>query len=330
MAADRIAVPGFANKTDLKPTPAFRREAFAEMLAAERNASLNTMQAYLRDLADYEGWLAARQDSVEAVKQHKIEAYLRDLTKRGFAPSTVSRRLSAVRQFHQFLVDEGDRSDDPSDGLEPPRRDKPLPKVLSEADVDALIVTAQRESEQSDPSKPAGWRARRMHCLLEILYATGLRVSELVSLPASAAKGQREAIIVLGKGNKERLVPLSGPAHTAMAAYCGVLPKSRRSSPWLFPADSETGYLTRQAFARDLKALAGRAGLVGKPISPHVLRHAFASHLLARGANLRGLQKLLGHSDISTTQIYTHVLEERLKQTVEDSHPLASRHRARR
>ena len=300
------------------------------MLAAERNASLNTMQAYLRDLADYEGWLAARRKTADAVAQNTIEAYLRDLTKRGFAPSTVSRRLSAVRQFHQFLVDEGHRMDDPSDGLEPPRRDKPLPKVLSEADIDALIATAQREAAQADPAKPAGWRARRMHCLLEILYATGLRVSELVSLPASAAKGQREAIIVRGKGNKERLVPLSGPAHAAMAAYCGVRPRDRRTSPWLFPADSETGHLTRQAFARDLKALAGRAGLGGKPISPHVLRHAFASHLLARGANLRGLQKLLGHADISTTQIYTHVLEERLRQTVEDSHPLAAQRRTRR
>lgn len=300
------------------------------MLAAERNASLNTMQAYLRDLADYEGWLAARRKTADAVAQNTIEAYLRDLTKRGFAPSTVSRRLSAVRQFHQFLVDEGHRTDDPSDGLEPPRRDKPLPKVLSEADIDALIATAQREAAQADPAKPAGWRARRMHCLLEILYATGLRVSELVSLPASAAKGQREAIIVRGKGNKERLVPLSGPAHAAMAAYCGVRPKDQRTSPWLFPADSEAGHLTRQAFARDLKALAGRAGLGGKPISPHVLRHAFASHLLARGANLRGLQKLLGHADISTTQIYTHVLEERLRQTVEDSHPLAAQRRTRR
>jgi integrase/recombinase XerD len=294
------------------------------MLAAERNASLNTMQAYLRDLADYEGWLAARKRASDDVEQRQIEAYLRDLTKRGFAPSTVSRRLSAVRQFHQFLVEEGHRADDPSDGIEPPRRDKPLPKVLSEADIDWLIATAQRQVEQSDPATPTGYRARRMQCLLEVLYATGLRVSELVSLPAAAARGQREAIIVRGKGGKERMVPLSGPAHAAMTAYCAAQPKAHRTSPWLFPADSKSGHLTRQAFGRDLKALAGRAGLTGKAISPHVLRHAFASHLLARGANLRGLQKLLGHADISTTQIYTHVLEERLKQTVEEAHPLAA------
>jgi integrase/recombinase XerD len=300
------------------------REAFAEMLAAERNASLNTLEAYLRDLAVYVGWLGMRQLGAETAAQTDVEAYLRDLTARSFAPATVSRRLSALRQFHQFLVDEGHRSDDPSDGVEPPRREKPLPKVLTEADVDALISAAQHTVSAHDPGTSAGLRARRMLCLLEVLYATGLRVSELVSLPAAAARGQREAIIVRGKGGKERMVPLSGPSHAAMNAYRAAQPKAQIASPWLFPADSDSGHLTRQAFARDLKALAVEAGLAAKQVSPHVLRHAFASHLLARGANLRGLQKLLGHADISTTQIYTHVLEERLRQTVEEAHPMAN------
>jgi integrase/recombinase XerD len=237
--------------------------------------------------------------------------------------STVARRLSAIRQLYRFLYAEGLRKDDPAAVLEGPKRSRPLPKTLSIAEVDRLL----RAAGTADPGAPLRERLRaaRLSCLLETLYATGLRVSELVALPVSAARRDARVIVVRGKGNKERMVPLNTAAKDAMAAYLALLGEADRDakSKWLFPSFGESGHLSRQHFARDLKTLAVAAGLRGEQVSPHVLRHAFASHLLHNGADLRVVQTLLGHADISTTQIYTHVLEERLKSLVRDLHPLA-------
>jgi integrase/recombinase XerD len=246
--------------------------------------------------------------------------------------SSVSRHLSAIRQFHRFLYGEGFRADDPTGTIDAPKKGRPLPKVLSEADVDRLIETAAAEArathdgEGREISPPVRGRWLRLHALLETVYATGLRVSELVSLPASAVRGEAPFITVRGKGSKERLVPLSARARAAMSdhvAHLKAMGKWAAGEKWLFPSWSESGHTTRQAFARDLKALAARLGLPAAAVSPHVLRHAFASHILAHGADLRVVQQLLGHADISTTQIYTHVLDERLRDLVETHHPLA-------
>jgi integrase/recombinase XerD len=253
-----------------------------------------------------------------------VRGYLGQLTRRGFAASSVGRRLSAVRQFYRFLYAEGHRPDDPAAILEGPKRGRTVPKVLSIEEVDRLLAAARVAGERAELAAPDRLRAARLTCLIEVLYATGLRVSELVTLPASAAEPQARMLIVRGKGGKERLVPLNEAAKQAMRDYLALLaaaspePKSR----WLFPSFGESGHLTRQHFARDLKSLAAAAGLRPDRVSPHVLRHAFASHLLHNGADLRVVQTLLGHADISTTQIYTHVLEERLKSLVRDLHPL--------
>jgi integrase/recombinase XerD len=238
-------------------------------------------------------------------------------------PATVARRLSAIRQLYRFLYAEGQRNDDPAAVLEGPKRTRALPKTLTLAEVDRLL----RVATICDPAAPLAVRLRaaRLACLVEMLYATGLRVSELVALPASAARHDARVIVVRGKGNKERLVPLNDAAKRATAAYLALLAQSGREakSKWLFPSFGESGHLTRQHLARELKILAAAAGLRASQVSPHVLRHAFASHLLHNGADLRVVQTLLGHADISTTQIYTHVLEERLKSLVRDLHPLA-------
>jgi integrase/recombinase XerD len=236
----------------------------------------------------------------------------------------VARRLSAIRQLYRFLYAEGRRADDPSAVIEGPRRGRALPKVLSIAEVDRLLAVARADLDETDRPKLERLRAARLACLIEVLYATGLRVSELVTLPISAAERNARMIAVRGKGNKERLVPLNEAAKTAMRDYLALLADVGRyqQSKWLFPSFSEAGHLTRQHFARELKALADDAGLRASQVSPHVLRHAFASHLLHNGADLRVVQTLLGHADISTTQIYTHVLEERLKSLVRDLHPL--------
>jgi integrase/recombinase XerD len=245
----------------------------------------------------------------------------------------VARRLSAIRHLYRFLLNERIRSDDPAAILSGPKRGRGLPKVLSISDVDRLLVRAKTLAktlaEAPEASAPQRLRALRLYCLLEVLYATGLRVSELVSLPRSAARRDARMIVVRGKGNKERLVPLNEPSRQAMADYLAATEaqktekkKNAASSKWLFPSFGESGHLTRQHFARDLKELAGAAGLSPRLVSPHVLRHAFASHLLHNGADLRIVQTLLGHTDISTTQIYTHVVEERLKSLVRDLHPL--------
>lgn len=295
-------------------------DAFLDMLEAERGAARNTVEAYRRDLADYAenvdgGVLGADADA--------IRAWIAGLASRELKASSAARRLSAVRQLHKFLYGEGLRADDPTVALAGPKRSRPLPKTLGIDDVDRLLAVAAEGID--DAARPAGERLRaaRMTALLETLYATGLRVSELVALPASTARLRERLIVVRGKGGKERLVPLNDRARAAIARYGELRDAQRQSrSPFLFPADSESGHLTRQAFARDLKACAAAAGLRGD-VSPHVLRHAFASHLLHNGADLRVVQQLLGHADISTTQIYTHVLDERLKSLVRDLHPLA-------
>jgi integrase/recombinase XerD len=296
---------------------------FLDMLAAERGARPNTLAAYRSDLDDFSGYLTATGTGLSDASSDDIRGYLGDLTRRGLRPSSVARKLSAVRQLYRFLYAERYRADDPAAILEGPKRGRSLPKTLSIADVERLIVTARTEAEKPQLSAAELQRATRLHCLLELLYATGLRVSELVALPASAARRDQRMLIVRGKGGKERMVPLNDAARQAMVRYHAMLRETRyRDSTWLFPSFGQDGHLSRQHFARDLKDLAVSCGLRPQAVSPHVLRHAFASHLLQNGADLRVVQTLLGHSDISTTQIYTHILEERLKNLVRDLHPL--------
>jgi len=296
---------------------------YLDMLASERGAGANTLAAYGRDLEDAAQFLAGIGRSVTAAKTDDLRAYLAELSRRGMRVSTVARRLSALRQLFRFLYAEGRRSDDPAAVLEGPKRERSLPKTLTFAQVDGLLRAAGECDAEAAPA--VRLRAARLACLLEILYATGLRVSELVALPMAAARKDARVIVVRGKGNKERLVPLGEAAKRSMVAYLNLLAQSAGDarSKWLFPSFGQSGHLTRQHFARELKALAGAAGLRPAQLSPHVLRHAFASHLLHNGADLRVVQTLLGHADISTTQIYTHVLEERLKSLVRDLHPLA-------
>ena len=288
------------------------------MLAAERGAGINTLAAYRRDLDDYLGFLARAGIDLAEVDAGTLRAFLVDLETRGLKASSAARRLSCVRGFHKFLYAEGAAEADPSVAVSGPRKGRSLPKVLSIAEVDRLLTVVQAAASASE-SPSAGRRARRMVCLLELLYATGLRVSELVALPRAAGATRERYLFIKGKGGRERLVPLTEAARTAMAAHLAAVPED---TAWLFPADSDSGHLTRQAFARDLKPVALQAGLRQDRVSPHVLRHAFASHLLQNGADLRIVQELLGHADISTTQIYTHVLDERLKAMVRDLHPL--------
>jgi integrase/recombinase XerD len=302
-------------------------ELFLDMLAAERGAARNTLAAYARDLADFSASLAAAGRSIAQASTEDVRAYLAALGRRSFAAASTARRLSAIRQLYRFLYAEGRRADDPSSAIEGPKRGRALPKVLSIAEVDRLLAAARTGMDKPDQPAAERLRAARLACLLEVLYATGLRVSELVALPASAAERHAAMLTVRGKGAKERLVPLNESARTAMREYLALLSQigGRAKSKWLFPSFGESGHLTRQHFARELKALAAAAGLRPAAVSPHVLRHAFASHLLHNGADLRVVQTLLGHADISTTQIYTHVLEDRLKSLVRDLHPLGEK-----
>ncbi|MFA6267064.1 MAG: site-specific tyrosine recombinase XerD [Pseudolabrys sp.] len=307
-------------------------ELFLDMQAAERGAGENTLSAYRTDLADLSAHLRAAGVTVAKANTDDLRGFLKSLDERGFAASSLARRLSATRQLYRFLYAEGKRGDDPAAVLEGPKRGKPLPKVLSIAEVDTLLSQARANAESAEQPKAARLRASRLLCLLEVVYATGLRVSELVSLPASAARQQQQMLVVRGKGNKERLVPLNGAAKRAMAEYLALRSEAAKgakkdsgkdaTSKWLFPSFGEQGHITRQHFARELKVLGAACGITPSQLSPHVLRHAFASHLLHNGADLRVVQTLLGHADISTTQIYTHVLEERLKSLVRDLHPL--------
>ncbi|HEX5233166.1 MAG TPA: site-specific tyrosine recombinase [Bradyrhizobium sp.] len=311
---------------------------FLDMLAAEQGAGINTLDAYRRDLEDFSAFLGRAGQDFTGAETQALRDYLADLDVRGFRSSSVARRLSAMRHLFRFLLNERIRGDDPAAILSGPKRGRGLPKVLSIADVDRLLTQAKALADAPQGSALQRLRALRLYCLLEVLYATGLRVSELVSLPLAASRRDAGMIVVRGKGNKERLVPLNEPSRRAMADYVAALAalqpdknngalasKGSPASKWLFPSFGASGHLTRQHFARDLKQLAAASGLAPRLVSPHVLRHAFASHLLHNGADLRIVQTLLGHTDISTTQIYTHVVEERLKSLVRDLHPLAQK-----
>ena len=299
-------------------------ELFLDMLAAERGASRNTLDAYRRDLGNYAEFLHANDSGIARASTDELRNYLAALAKRGMAPNSSARRLSAIRQLHRFLYAEGKRGDDPAAVLEGPRRGRPLPKILSVEEVTRLFDAAHDAAHAKEITPAEKLRAARLVCVLEVLYASGLRVSELIVLPASAARSESEAITVRGKGNKERLVPLGKTARKAMRDYLKLISESKSGGTrWLFPSFGASGHVTRQHVARELKALADAAGIDHRKMSPHVLRHAFASHLLANGADLRVVQTLLGHADVSTTQIYTHVLDERLKNMVRDLHPLA-------
>jgi integrase/recombinase XerD len=298
-------------------------ELFLDMLAAERGGARNTLAAYARDLADLSAYLGESGRSIADASTEDLRGYLSSLSQRGFASASVARRLSATRQLYRFLYAEGKRADDPSAIIEGPKRGRSLPKVLSIGDVDRMLTESRTAiGKAAEPGEKL--RAARLACLIEVLYATGLRVSELVALPISAAAQNARMLVVRGKGDKERMVPLNDAAKTTMRDYLALLADAGRDkkSKWLFPSFGESGHLTRQHFARDLKTLAAASGLRADAVSPHGLRHAFASHLLHNGADLRVVQTLLGHADISTTQIYTHVLEERLKSLVRDLHPL--------
>jgi integrase/recombinase XerD len=288
-----------------------RVDAFLEMLTVERGAAPNTIESYTHDLSDFSEFAAGQGYSTTEADAETCQGYMASLHARGLSARTAARRLSALRQFHLFLLKEGVRTDDPTSQLDTPRLPKPLPKFLAEAEVDALLEAAARK-----PGRP-GALAR---AALELLYATGMRITELLSLPRAALGAKAEVMIIKGKGSKERMVPLSSAAKEAASA---LLAATEAQSRWLFPGRDPKRPLTRQAFFLLLKQVALEAGLDPARVSPHVLRHSFASHMLARGADLRSLQMLLGHADISTVQIYTHIQTERLRKQVEDHHPLS-------
>ena len=267
-------------------------ELFLDMQAAERGAGKNTLDAYRNDLADLLAHLRASNVSVAKATTDDLREFLVSVTERGLATASLARRLSAVRQLYRFLYAEGKRGDDPAAVLEGPKRARTLPKVLSIAEVDGLLTQARGNAENAEQPPAARLRATRLLCLLEVVYATGLRVSELVALPASAARKDQRMLVVRGKGNKDRLVPLNGAAKRAMAEYLKLREEVKEAAPskWLFPSFGEQGHLTRQHFARDLKTLGAASGITPDRLSPHVLRHAFASHLLHNGADLRVVQ----------------------------------------
>ncbi|MBV8593242.1 MAG: site-specific tyrosine recombinase XerD [Caulobacteraceae bacterium] len=292
-------------------------EAFFEMLSVERAAAANTLVAYRRDLADLSGFLVRQGESLETARAEHVEAYFRDLGARGLSGATAARRRSSVRQFFRFVMGEGWRGDDPSARVEAPRRGRPLPKVLSREEIVALVEAARARD---------GAQGARLEAMVELLYASGLRVSELLALPVAALRRQPSVLVVRGKGGRERLAPVGGPALRAVGAYLDVrpafFPKGAKESPWLFPSRARGGRLTARRLAQLLDEAAALAGIDPARVSPHVLRHAFATHLLEGGADLRVVQTFLGHADIATTQIYTHVTQDRLRQVVEDKHPL--------
>ena len=315
--AGRSAPP--ASRPPESPPESRRVEGFLDKLAAE-GAAANTIDSYRRDLRHFAAFTVARRRSPEDASQQMLRQYLQSLSAAGMAPGTSARRLSALRQFFRFLYAEGARSDDPTAALDSPRHARRIPKYLGENEVDELLTAARAWP---------GAQGRRLVALVEILYATGLRVSELVGLPLSALSRDRQMLVVRGKGGKERMVPLSEPARDAIAAYLEArekfVPKggAAKARGWLFPSRGAQNHLTRARLAQLLKDLAVEAGIAPDRVSPHVLRHSFASHLLAHGADLRSLQQLLGHADIATTQIYTHVLDGRLRALVKQAHPLA-------
>mgnify|MGYP001828093177 CR=1 FL=1 len=298
--------------------------AFLEAQAAELGAARNTLLAYGRDLKDFEGWLAHRDLSFAKLSKEDVESYLISCDAQGLSRATRARRLSAIKQLYRFAFEEGWRSDNPALQITGPGRDKKLPKTLSEGEVDALLKAARETGRRQQD------RVRNT-CLMELLYATGMRVSELVSLPVSAARGDPRMLLILGKGGKERMVPLSPPARDALSLWLTQRDaeeekkksKGQTASKYLFPSRGASGHLTRHLFYIRIKELAVAAGVSPDKVTPHSLRHAFATHLLANGADLRSIQTLLGHADVATTEIYTHVLEARLADLVLNHHPLA-------
>lgn len=293
---------------------------FLAMLTAERGASPNTIEAYAADLEGFIGYLSGTGVAPKAATADDVQDYLGFLAGEGQAPTSRARRLSAIKQFYRFLLAEDVIAIDPTSSLQGPKKQRALPKVLSVAEVDRLLETSEKRCEGQEGH--ALFRALRFHCLLELLYATGMRVSELVGLPRSVLRGDTRVLTIRGKGGRERMVPLNATARRALDSFLAVSGRLDNSE-WLFPSKSALGHVTRQGFAQDLKEVAAAAEIAPERVSPHVLRHAFASHLLDRGADLRAVQQLLGHADISTTEIYTHVLQERLKALVNAHHPLA-------
>jgi integrase/recombinase XerD len=318
--------PTDATVSAIPATTGRRIEAFLETLAAERGAARLTLSAYRADLEDLAAFLNTRGAALESADAAALRAYIGAMTARRLAPRTLARRLSAMRQFFRFLISDGSRAEDPTADLDPPRLGRPLPKILSRSEIETLIATV---------SEWPGEEGVRLRCIVELLYATGLRVSELVGLPLAAVRRDPRFLVVRGKGGRERVVPLNEPARRSLAEYleCRTffVPQteagSSKAARWLFPSRGGAGHLTRQRCGQLLKELALKAGLDPARLSPHVLRHAFASHLLDGGADLRSVQQMLGHADIATTQIYTHVQGERLRRLVETAHPLAQRKR---
>jgi integrase/recombinase XerD len=298
----------------------YHLEAFLEMMSAERGASVNTLDAYRRDLVDFRAFLTARSVPLQKASAEDIRGFLSSLSQAGLSSATQARRLSAIKQLFRFFLDEDVRQDDPTSIIEAPKRGRALPKIVTEDQTAALIAAA---------GAMEGPEAVRLLCIIELLYASGLRVSELVSLPLNAVTGERKMLLVKGKGGKERLVPLGAPAREAIKAYLTVrerfLPPLEKAQRFLFPSRGVEGHFTRRRVGQLMKDLAVQAGVDPARLSPHVLRHAFASHLVAHGADLRSVQQLLGHADIATTQIYTHVQDERLRRLVAEKHPLAVR-----
>jgi integrase/recombinase XerD len=298
----------------------YHLEAFLEMMSAERGASVNTLDAYRRDLVDFRAFLSARSVPLQKASAEDIRGFLASLSQAGLSSATQARRLSAIKQLFRFFLDEDVRADDPTSIIEAPKRGRALPKIVTEDQTAALIAAA---------GAMEGPEAVRLLCIIELLYASGLRVSELVSLPLNAVTGERKMLLVKGKGGKERLVPLGAPAREAIKAYLTVrerfLPPLEKAQRFLFPSRGVEGHFTRRRVGQLMKDLAVQAGVDPARLSPHVLRHAFASHLVAHGADLRSVQQLLGHADIATTQIYTHVQDERLRRLVAEKHPLAVR-----
>ncbi len=300
-------------------------ESFLDMMSAERGASANTLAAYRRDLKDFAGWLTGRGSDTKHATRELVRAYLASLSASGVAGSSQARKLSTLRQFFGFLYAEGVRSDDPTLAVDAPRRGRPLPKTLTREDMEKLIESANHKAAEHEEGV-------RLACIVEMLYGSGLRVSELVTLPLSAVRNRDGVLLVKGKGGKERLAPLNPQAREAIARWLavrdGFLPKSERrrvAERFLFPSRSAESHLTRRRLHQMLKELAVEAGLDPEKLSPHVLRHAFATHLVEGGADLRSVQTMLGHADIATTQIYTHVARDRLAATVASAHPLAKR-----
>ncbi len=310
----------------IAPSDVARLDAFLDMIAAERGLAGNSRLAYARDLKDFLGFLKTRKQNAARANPEAVRAYLSEIEKRGLKATSAARRLSALKQFFGFLVSEGEIKENPCAFIDGPKRGRPLPKVLSASEVGKMITLAEAEAQSGDKE------AVRLNCLIELLYASGLRASELCALPVAAAQAAQDHFMVRGKGGKTRMVPMGARAKAALERYLVVrekfLPEAPLAEKYLFCSRGKLGHLTRQRLDQLLKGLGARAGISSKRLSPHVLRHAFATHLLEGGADLRAVQMLLGHADIATTEIYTHVMDERLKETVERHHPLARRARS--